>query len=40
MKGTAMSKRGIGFVAASGSGIKNDGERRSLDTRKMVKELA
>ncbi len=28
MKETAMSKRGVGFVAANGSGIKNYGEKK------------
>ena len=31
-----MSKRGIGFVAANGIGIKKYGERRSSGTRKLV----
>ncbi len=28
MKETVMSKRGIGLVAADGSGIKHDGEKK------------
>ncbi len=37
-KETAMSKRGVGIVAVSGSGVKNYGERRSSDARKIAKE--
>ncbi len=39
IKETVVSRRGIGPVAASGSGIKTTGRKRSFVTRRMEKEL-
>ncbi len=39
MKETAMSRRGNGFVAASGRGIKNKGEKTQSSARRKAKEL-